>query len=240
MPQPARRPSAAPARPARPGALPGPWAAGARAPVGREATARRRRLSVLAACALGVLAACESGDDPFRPRASLVTTLDTLVVYPFGSTEAALPSALDLLGRRAVRPAIFAGSTNFDLVLDRGPSGSVVLFPARAIAVPPSLDATSGAPRTGFQLVTSGFDVLEVAPRDGYQPDTVLTVRFGQTVAIEGQGINAGRLTCDASRALYAKLVVDSVSAATGAFHVRVRTNPNCGFRSLQPGLPND
>jgi hypothetical protein len=195
--------------------------------------------------ALGALAACDSGEDPFRPRASFVTTLDTLVVYPFSGREPALPSAVDLLGRRAVRPAVFAGTVNFNFAFDRDASGNVVLYPARTLANPSTLDSTSGspsnrAPQTSFQLVASGFDVLEVAPRDGYRPDSVVVVRLGQTVVMEGQGITAGQVTCDANRALYAKLVVDSVSVATGAFHVRVRTNPNCGFRSLRPGLPTD
>lgn len=232
MPHPVRRPLAPRPRAgaARRAAIPGRK--------GGPAATEARATAALALAAL--LGACNSGDDPFRPRASNVTTLDTLVVHPFGGAQPLLPSALDLLGRRAVRPGVVAGSVNFDLALDRDRAGNVVLLPARTLAIPPSLDASTGSPRTGFQVVPTGFDVLESAPRNGYVPDSVLTVRVGQTIAVEGQGITAGQLTCPTNRALYAKLVVDSVAAATGALHLRVRTNPNCGFRSLRPGLPTD
>lgn len=214
-----------------------PLAAPARATRPASGSPRRRgALRGLAVLTLGA-AACKGGVDPFAPRASLETTLDTLVVYPLRNPQPLLPAALDLYGAAAVRPGLRAGIVpNFDIAFDTDAQGRVLLYPARVIASPPG-----GSPRTGLQVVTTAFDALTSAPREGYRFDSLQVVSVGQTVAVEGQGVSASGLVCVSSTLpLRAKLVVDSVARATGAIHLRVRTNPNCGFRSLEAGLPKD
>jgi hypothetical protein len=101
--------------------------------------------------------------------------------------------------------------------------------------------APAGSPRVGFSVQSAAFDALTTAPRDGYRFDSLQVVTLGQTVAIETQGVSTQGLVCPSSQSpMRAKLIVDSVARATGAVHLRVRTNPNCGFRSLAPGLPTD
>ena len=39
---------------------------------------------------------------------------------------------------------------------------------------------------------------------------------------------------------MYAKIVVDSVNTTTRQIFFRATRNPNCGFRSFQPGVPKD
>jgi hypothetical protein len=195
-----------------------------------------RRASAVAALAGAALAAgaC-GGDDPFAVRAQFQTTLDTLVAFPFRSSQPLLPSAVDLTGRVVVRPGLRGGVPNFDFAFDTDAQGRVLLYPAGLLVSPPS-----GSPRTGFQVSTTPFDALEIAPRSGYRFDSVQVAAVGQTVVIEGQGIGQAVLFCGGTSPLHAKLVVDSVSRATGGIHFRVRTNPNCGFRALTPGIPED
>jgi hypothetical protein len=217
---------------------PAPHPAVAPAP-DRPAPRRAARARLLATLALAgsaaVVTAC-SGEDPFAIRASLETTLDTLAVFPFSGPQPLLPSAIDLFGRSVVRPQLRGGVVpNFDIVVDTDAQGRVLLYPAAVVASPPG-----GSPRTGFQVVSGSFDALESAPRNGYRYDTLQVVTAGQVVAIEGQGISQQGIYCGTTSMLHAKLVVDSVSRATGAAHLRVRTNPNCGFRSLKAGLPDD
>lgn len=204
-----------------------------------SAPARPARLRgaalLLLAGAVAVTSAC-GGADPFAIRASLETSLDTLAIFPLGSAQPLLPSALDLFGRSVVRPALRGGVVpNFDIAFDVDAQGRVLLYPASIVASPPG-----GSPRTGFQLVAGTFDALESAPRDGYRFDTVQVAAVGQLIAIEGQGVSQTGIYCGTTSPLHAKLVIDSVSRATGAVHLRVRTNPNCGFRSLKAGLPDD
>jgi hypothetical protein len=191
---------------------------------------------VAAVAGAALAAAACGGQDPFAIRATLETTLDTVVLYPLSRQQSLLPSALNLFSRSAVRPALLGGVVpNFDLAVDTDAQGRVVLYPARLVASPPG-----GAPRTGFQTVTTTFDVLDVAPRSGYRFDSLQVAAVGQTVVIEGQGVSGTGLYCGTSTPLHAKLVVDSVARATGAVHARVRTNPNCGFRGLTAGIPKD
>lgn len=198
--------------------------------------ARTRLLATLALAGSAAVTTACSGEDPFAIRASLETTLDTLAVFPFSGPQPLLPSAIDLFGRSVVRPALRGGVVpNFDIAIDTDAQGRVLLYPAAVVASPPG-----GSPRTGFQVVSGTFDALETAPRNGYRYDTLQVVTVGQVVAIEGQGISQQGIYCGTTSMLHAKLVVDSVSRATGAAHLRVRTNPNCGFRSLKAGLPDD
>lgn len=190
---------------------------------------------LLLAGAVAATSAC-SGEDPFAIRASLETSLDTMIVFPLSGAQPLLPSAIDLFGRSVVRPSLRGGiAPNFDIALDVDAQGRVLLYPASLVASPPG-----GSPRTGFQVVAGSFDALEIAPRDGYRFDTVQVAAIGQVLAIEGQGVSQTGIYCGTGSPLHAKLVVDSVSRATGAAHLRVRTNPNCGFRSLKAGLPED
>ena len=75
------------------------------------------------------------------------------------------------------------------------------------------------------------------AAADGSRLDRLVkdAPALGQTLAIETSGA-----TCSTTYPLHAKLVVDSIGAAAVGrpIYVRVRVNPNCGFRSLEPGLP--
>ncbi|MGZ8375964.1 MAG: hypothetical protein ACXWZS_07445 [Gemmatirosa sp.] len=206
------------------------------APAAPARTGRLRGGALLVlAGAVAATTAC-GGEDPFAVRASLETTLDTMVVFPLSGAQPLLPSAIDLFGRSVVRPALRGGVvSNFDIALDVDAQGRVLLYPASLVASPPG-----GSPRTGFQVVTGAFDALESAPRDGYRFDTLQVATVGQVLAIEGQGVSQTGIYCGTASPMHAKLVIDSVSRVTGAAHLRVRTNPNCGFRSLKAGLPDD
>jgi hypothetical protein len=197
----------------------------------------RRGSAVLVALGVAALAAGCSGEDPFAIKAQFETTLDTLVVYPLSNPEPLLPSAVNLFSGSAVRPALVSGAyPNFDFALDRNAQGQLLLYPASRVAVAPA-----GSPRVGFALPTTAFDALTSAPRDGYRFDSLQVVTLGQTIAIESQGVASTGIICtSATSPIRAKLILDSVARATGAFHLRVRTNPNCGFRSLESGLPKD
>jgi hypothetical protein len=180
----------------------------------------------------GLAAACGDDTNALLGPASSETALVSFTVYPL-SDEPSLPAAFDLAGRRAVRPAILGGTVvNFDLAFDLDAQGRILLIPPARLVAPPG-----GTPRVGLQTRAESFDGLSQAPSGGYTFDSTLVVSRGQTVAIE-----AAAATCSTTYPMHAKLVVDSIgTTAVGGgrpIYVRVRVNPNCGFRSLDPGLP--
>lgn len=189
-----------------------------------------------------VAAAAGCGNDPLE--AASINNIDTIaavfVAYPFSSAPTPLPTALSLSGIATVRPAVVtvafgSGSLlipNFDFAVDRLSDGRVRLLPSKLIA---GLDNTGRVLRTGLQVVTTPFDSLGSAPQGTYQRDSATVVSAGQTIAVETEPAAC----LGSSRTfIYAKLVVDSVSAATGGVYIRARIDPNCGYRSLQPGRP--
>jgi hypothetical protein len=193
--------------------------------------ARAGALAPLFAAALLTALAAACGDDSsLLGVAQSETALVPFTVYPL-SGDASLPAAIDLSGRRAVRPSILGGTVlNFDLAFDLDAQGRILVIPPARLASPPT-----GTSRVGLQTRSETFDGLTRAPDGGYTFDSTAVLTRGQTLAIE-----ASAATCSTTYPMHAKLVVDSVGAAAAGrpIYLRVRVNPNCGFRSLEPGLP--
>jgi hypothetical protein len=184
-----------------------------------------------AALAVTAAAAC-GGRDPFAPdpRNNVDTQQSDVVLYPLSTATGPYVSAIELLSLSGVRPGLaFLGAgiaaPNFDFAVDRTSDGRVRLLPSRLVV---DLTGVGQVYRTGFQLATVPFDSIAEAPPAGYRADSAFTVNVGQPVIVQSQSA-----LCTS---YYAKAVVVSVDAVTGAFTLRTRVNPNCGFRSLRPG----
>lgn len=204
-----------------------------------------RLRSVPLAATLAAVAAC-GGTDPFAPVASFSTQDVRFVVYPLSSSPEFLPTALSLYSQISVRPVIRVGTTglalNFDLAVDLDAQDQVRLLPPRLLIAPQA----GGGMVTGFQVITgTPYDSLLRAPNTGYRYDSVTVVRPGQVVAVQTQGAGSTGVVCAASAPIYARLVVDSIRpsadvAGARAIYIRARVDPNCGFRSLDAGVPKD
>lgn len=195
--------------------------------------------ALLPATVIGVAtsaAAC-GGTDPYAPVATLTTQSAAFQVYALSTAPSLLPTALSLYGFEAVRPAVRSNlSLTFDMAFDVDGSGRVRLLQPKLLVAP-----QSAALVTGFQVVSNTtFEGLTRAPTGGYQYDSAMVVTPGQVVAIQTQGSGPASVVCAISTPMYAKLVVDSVRAVNGtsAVFFKVRVDKNCGFRSLEEGLP--
>lgn len=205
----------------------------------------RSRWFPLAAAALlaGTVAAC---DDPFRIRASLDVVEDTFVVNSVSDLSApiASPVAVDL----GDQPNLFNASTRaptvrrlgsefysigagFDFALDVQ-GDSVVFLPPRRLTT-----ALSTVRRVGLRRDTIQFENAVAAPRSGYVFDTIsVGARPGNTVFVVTQHpVCASEFSSE----LYGKVGIISIDAAARTATIRVRVDPNCGFRSFLPGVPS-
>lgn len=205
----------------------------------------RPRWFPLAAAALlaGVVAAC---DDPFRIRATLDVVEDTFVVNSVGDLTApiAAPVAIDL----GDQPNLFNASTRkpavrrlgaefynigagFDFAIDvRG--DSVVFLPPRRLTT-----ALTTVRRVGLRSDTVAFESATIAPGSGYVFDTVsVGARPGNTVFVVTQ-----HPVCSSefSAELYGKVGIVAIDPVARTATLRVRVDPNCGFRSFLPGVPS-
>ncbi len=179
--------------------------------------------------ALVTVSAC-SGDDPFRPAATVPNVTTGLSLATF-SDGALAPSAIDLLNLRAVRPEVsVSGQVNFQIAIDVDAGGQLRLLPVLAVLSPPG-----GAISVGLARSAASFADLARAPTGGFVADSVVTTAVGETWLLE---IQSG--TCASNDPLYGKFVIDEVNTNTSRVFVRFVLNRNCGYRDLTEGLPRN
>ena len=191
----------------------------------------RRRIIVFLAALAASLVACQN---LAAPKAYTDTVADTLRASAFTGTPTGSRSALGLYSNRTFpsSPDVFApdGSLDFDLIFDIDASGKPVVIPVSKIAI------CTRTCQVGLQIVTdSSFDQLTKARSKGYTYDTQFTLDVGKPVYIVAKSTACA--TDLYSNDMYAKLVVDSVHTVDRSVFFRVVTDPNCGFRSLVPGV---
>jgi hypothetical protein len=186
-------------------------------------SSRLARVAVVASAVLAV--AC---GDITRQKATYASSLAGFSVYTLTETPAAQPNALLFLGGVTRASSSFA----FDVAFDFTPSGSVIVYPVRALGGAPA----GTLKRVGLQLVPTSFDVLREAPATGYDTVNAKTVNVGSTIAVELRDATACfSYNLVSSQLLYGKMVIDSIIPATRRLYGRLVIDPNCGYRGLVP-----
>jgi hypothetical protein len=188
-----------------------------------------RRLA--GALALTLAAAC---GDPNEIRASFETREATVTVYAISGTPAWAPAAITLLDAPA---AVRLGPDfGFDVALEFD-GAAAKLYPLQLVA---SDVVVAPGRRVGIQkLAGTTFDAITRAPNDGYGFTEPVTLAVGDVGVIESQNhpFCAGGFIFPYT--IYAKFVVEAVDPATRSVRLKMRSDPNCGFRGLEDGLPS-
>jgi hypothetical protein len=204
---------------------------------------RPRSLAVISAMLLaGAVVAC---NDPYRVRASLDVVEDTLVLHSISdlTAPATAPVVLDIANQanvfsastrmpvaRRLGPEFYANGAGFDVAIDvRG--DSVIFVPPRKVAT-----SLSTVRRVGIRRDTVAFESVAAAPGSGYAFDTVsVAARQGNTVFVVSQHpVCASEINSE----IYAKIGIIAIDPVARTATLRVRLDPNCGFRSFLPGVP--
>jgi hypothetical protein len=196
-------------------------------------TAIQRAGLAAATFAAAVMLAC---GDPNAPQARFPNYADTLGLYALNGAPRGAPTAIHLIaGIGASAAVVTDASFSFDVAVDIDAQGRPILYPVRALAAP-----FLGRHRVGIRRDDRPFDSITEAPTDRYAYDSVAVLAVGEVVLIESADLEATS-TCLGGGVIYAKMVVDSLRAATRRVFVRVTADPNCGFRSLvAPGVPTE
>lgn len=189
-----------------------------RAPRGRVA-------SLLVALAIVLpAAACE---DPFKLTATRTNTDVSLEAWAISGTSPTLPSVLLVPVSTMTRPDA-AGS--FDLAFDIDANGRAVVLPVGSIVL-----ALAGQRQIGFLRSSQAYDAILEAPRNGWTNDSTLVLSAGDIFLVR---VETAFCQFDFRREVYAKFRIDSILPAERRMRIAGRINPNCGFRSLQTGVP--
>lgn len=180
-----------------------------------------RRLLLLLPCA-AVLACSDSNSlpDPTDENAVEDNTVGSLTDTPIttasGFSLTAGPIRTDQTGE-------------FDFAFDiegNAATGQAVLLPRAALGI---TSTTSADP--GLQQSDETFDDISVAPSNGYVTEEKVPIAVGDVILVRG------RVTCSIGVPLYAKIQI--LDIADGSLHFKVLADQNCGYRGLEPGLPD-
>ena len=180
----------------------------------------RHLLTVAVALALW---AC--GDDDL-PTATVENFVDSTELGAITGTPITTPSAFSIPDRQAIRTD---RSSAFDFAFDVV-EGEAQLLPLKYLGV----NSTSGV-NPGLQFSTIPFDSLRVAVKNDYITDSVVVVHAGDVLYARS------RLVCSSlSVPQYATLEITAVDLEARTLRFRYLVNNNCGYASLEPGLPSD
>jgi len=126
----------------------------------------------------------------------------------------------------AIRTDIDAG---FDFAFDiEGPpeTGRKVMIPRAVLGI-----SSTGTAEPGVMRREESFDDIRAAPSNGYITDSMVTVALGERYVVRS------RVICDLGVPLYAK--VEIIGFEDNSLVLKRLKNVNCGYRSLEPGLPD-
>ena len=172
-----------------------------------------------------LLAAC--GDPNELPPATQPSFVDTLDLWALSGTPVWQPSAFLVAENRTAR---LDQTTVPDIGFEIRPDGQAVLMPAVLMGSP-----GSGGINPGLQRTTTPFDSIDLAATENYTTLDTVHVAPGDVFYIRGRLIQS----CFTGTPIYGKLEAIEIDDIERTLTFRVLVNRNCGYKSLETGLPN-
>ena len=182
-----------------------------------------RRLALAMGLAIG-FGACGGGIQ--LPKPTFLNFVDTLELYSLRGTPVPTASAFDIVRGFPARMEL---GDEFDFAFDFSDGGTAIMIPGQALGIPVE---------SGLQPMELAFDDILIAPIDDYVDDSIMSVDVGTVFA------GRSRLAPDFCSAFlgalprYAKFEVLAIDPVEGKITLKYLVNFNCGYRSLEPGLP--
>ncbi|MGH7561136.1 MAG: hypothetical protein ACRENB_08950 [Gemmatimonadales bacterium] len=175
--------------------------------------------------ALAVLVgAC--GDPLSLAPATFQNRVDTVTVFAVTGTPIHAPSAYLVSLRSAVRIDFFP---TFDFAYHIDESGKRSFLPFDLVT-----NNTRSFGNPGLQPTSTPFGEIEVAEQIGYVTKDTVEARLGQVYYVRSEIPGS----CGLGLPFYGKLEVLSFDSAQRSVTFQILTNINCGYRGLEPGIP--
>ncbi len=186
----------------------------------------RRSASLPVLLVLVILAASACGDELSLPPATFENRVDTVTLYAVNGTPIHRPSAYSVSARTTVRTDF---TSSFDFLYYIDANGRGLFLPQGLLS-----GATTAAGQPGLQRSLTPFDDIAVAEQVGYVTRDTVEAEVGQSYYLR----SAVTGSCFLGTPFYGKLQILEVSESARAIRFQVLTNINCGYRSLEEGLP--
>lgn len=171
----------------------------------------------------GLAVGCDNND---LPAASLENFEDTATVSALVGTPLNEPSAFSVADRQTIRTD---QSSNFDFAYNVDGTGRSVFLTREVLGLGSSTSANPG-----FLKTSVPFDGITMAQQNGYVTDDTVSVVEGERYYVRA------RITCGIGVPLYGKIEILDVDTALRQITFRYLINGNCGYRNLEPGIPEE
>jgi len=166
-------------------------------------------------------------DNSGLPSATIENVVDTVTVGALVGTPISTPSGFFIDPVTGVGAVRTDQSVGFEFAYNVEPGGRRVFLPRAALGL------TSNTANPGVQLRPETFDEITKARSNGYVTDSAVAVELGQRFLVRS------RVTCTTLGVpLYAKLEILQFADSTVTF--QVMADRNCGYKGLNPGIPDE
>jgi hypothetical protein len=177
---------------------------------------------------VAVAGACS--DPNAIPDANASNEVDTLFLWSLSDGPLTEPAAYSINARNGVRT--WEVGSNFEFAFDEDATGQPVFLPTAVLDL-----LGDGALRPGLKRPssTTTFDAMTKAPSNGYIVSDTVPIAIGDLFYIRTTVSTCSLLGVP----LYGKLEVLELDPVQHTVRLRVLANQNCGYRGLNPGIPN-
>ena len=182
-----------------------------------------RRLAL--AIVLGVGSGACSGSVQL-PDPVFINFIDTTELYALTSTPVPSASAFDIVGGF---PARIELGDPFDFAFDFDESEAAIVIPGQTLGIPVE---------SGVQPADRAFDDILIAPIEDYIEDSIITLDVGTVFTGRSRLATDFCSTFLGALPRYGKFEVLAIDRVEGKITLKYLVNFNCGYRSLEPGLP--
>jgi hypothetical protein len=174
-----------------------------------------------------LLVATGCGTGSTLPAPTIENVVDTTTLYALSGTALNLPSAFDVVSAARIRT-----DRNFplDFAFDIDTAGQAQLWPADLLGV-------GGHP--GMLRSDQAFADVLSAPLEGYVVDSLFALDEG-TVFVVRSRPSPSLCTLSSSLPRYGKFHVLAIDRQARSVTLEFLVDQNCGYRGLEPGLPDE
>jgi hypothetical protein len=195
---------------------------------------RRPTLRRALRTALPAVLALACSDNPILPPAQVPVAEQQITLYGLTGTPVNTPSGYNMIQLVEVR---LDQTNDFDFALEIAPESTLGLGTGGTLAAALLPRGYFGfAPDGGLQrLPDQPLDSIHIAPETGYERNFPVRIDSGAVL------VAASRIQfCNFNvyRPKYAKLEIRQLDYGARRAVIRVVLDPNCGYRSLDPGIP--
>ncbi len=161
------------------------------------------------------------------PPASFPNFVDTVTLNALQGTPIDAPSGFNLVLGLTARTD--RQNEGFDIAFDIDEQNRALILTTGALGL---------SAQSAIQVSDRAFDDIMIAPLDDYEREVAITVEVGSVFIVRSQPTSIGCVFYVGQLPRYGKFEVLSLDLQTRQITLKNLVNVNCGYRSLEMGIP--